>query len=81
MVARTSMNRFSFVSPSDAGLGLFARGQIQEGQIIGEYGGPRLPDSKLKDGTYAMAITNRKFFVDGNWDNCPRELDCRHILR
>ena len=35
---------FCFASPrSDAGVGLFARSRLQNGQFVTEYGGPRLP--------------------------------------
>ena len=33
----------TFLAPTDCGLGLFARAALRPSQIIGEYGGPRLP--------------------------------------
>ena len=39
------MNRAAFVAPCDCGLGLFARIPLKRGDMIGEYGGPRLPKS------------------------------------
>ena len=40
------MNAWSFVAPSDCGLGLFARVPLAGGQLISEYAGPRLCEPK-----------------------------------
>ena len=55
------------------GLGLFARMKLQIGQVICEYGGPRLPLSALSNerGEYALQIPMTSKFIDGNWDNSP----------
>ena len=44
-------------------------------QDICEYGGPRLPLSKLReagaDGAYALELPKTRVFIDGNYDNSP----------
>ena len=44
-------------------------------QDICEYGGPRLPLSKLAearaDGAYALELPKTRVFIDGNYDNSP----------
>ena len=54
--AAYGLEEWSFVAPTDCGLGLFARGDIQTHQVIGEYAGPRLPLRLLKQSTYAFEI-------------------------
>eukprot|EP00966_Prymnesium_polylepis_P192804 4468764-Prymnesium_polylepis.2 len=50
------LEEWSFVAPTDCGLGLFARGKIEMHQVISEYAGPRLPLRCLKQSTYAFEI-------------------------
>ena len=54
--AAYGLEEWSFVAPTDCGLGLFARGEIQTHQVISEYAGPRLPLQHLKQTTYAFGI-------------------------
>ena len=41
------MSEWAFVAPSDCGLGCFARTWLRAGQVVGEYGGPRLRDARV----------------------------------
>jgi len=63
----------TFVAAADCGVGLFARVALPKGTIIGEYGGPRLPMSHLKDGkgAYALEVPGTETFIDGHHDNSP----------
>lgn len=62
--------------PSIGGRGLFARGALQPGQAICEYGGPRLPMSlQTRDGKYVLRLPRTRIVVDGNCDNLPGELE------
>ena len=54
--AAYGLEEWSFVAPTDCGLGLFARGKIEMHQVISEYGGPHLPLRCLKQSTYAFEI-------------------------
>jgi hypothetical protein len=54
--AAYGLEEWSFVAPTDCGLGLFARDKIQTHQVIGEYAGPRLPGKFLERTTYAFEI-------------------------
>ena len=54
--AAYGLEEWSFVAPTDCGLGLFARDKIQTHQVIGEYAGPHLPLKLLKQSTYAFEI-------------------------
>jgi len=63
-----------FVAPSDCGLGLYARSNLGVGQLVGEYGGPRLPlraanGGYLKHSEYALTVTGTHGFIDGKWEN------------
>ena len=53
------------------GCGLFARGSLAKGQLICEYGGPRLPIRMLEHGEYALQTPNTAVFIDGHADNGP----------
>ena len=66
------------------GLGLVARTPLRPGQVVAEYGGPRLPLSMLQDGKgeYALEVSNTQTFIDGGWDNSPLDAsDKEHQLR
>lgn len=63
-VAYGPMNPWSFVSPCDAGLGLFARVLLLPGQCIGEYGGPRLPAKAALSGTFVLEVPGTKMIID-----------------
>lgn len=68
---------WAFVAECESigGRGLFARGALQPGQAICEYGGPRLPLSlQTRDGKYVLRLPGTKIVVDGNCDNLPGEL-------
>lgn len=75
--AHGPMNAWSFVAPSDCGLGLFARVSLVANQFICEYGGPRLPARLQTEGSYVLAIPNTQFVIDGASENspfrCPRK--------
>ena len=43
-------NAWCFVAPSTTDLGLHARVALRAGQLVGEYGGPRLPLRLLRRG-------------------------------
>jgi hypothetical protein len=60
-----------FVAPSDAGLGLFARSDLQKGQAVVEYWGPRLRLKELRISTYALEVPGSGTFIDGNHEHCP----------
>ena len=44
------INAWCFVAPSTTGLGLWSRVALRAGQLVGEYGGPRLPLRLLRRG-------------------------------
>ena len=54
--AHGPLNAWSFVAPSDFGLGLWARAPLRRGQALGLYSGPRLPCSLQRRGTCALQI-------------------------
>ena len=67
---------WAFVAPADCGLGLYARQDLEVGQAICEYVGPRLPIEMLQHGTYALAVSavgkaNGRVFIDGNYEHVP----------
>jgi len=72
--AAYGLEEWSFVAPTDCGLGLFARDKIQTHQVIGEYAGPHLPLKLLKQSTYAFEIPGTNEFVDGDGSNSPCSL-------
>jgi len=72
--AAYGLEEWSFVAPTDCGLGLFARDKIQTHQVIGEYAGPRLPGKFLERTTYAFEIPDINEFVDGDGSNSPCSL-------
>ena len=63
------MNSWSFVAPSDCGLGLFARVSLQSGQAVGEYGGPRLPNRLHTNGEYVLQLPDANEIIDGAYEN------------
>lgn len=65
------MNPWSFVSPSDCGLGLFARTALEPDQPICEYTGPRLPARLQTVGRYVMLIPGATVVIDGASENSP----------
>ena len=65
------MNEWSFVSPSDCGLGLFARVPLRKDQPIGEYGGPRLPSRLHTNGQYVLQVPDSSEIIDGAFENSP----------
>ena len=66
------MNAWSFISPSDCGLGLFARVALQTDQVIGEYGGPRLPSRlHVNGGQYVLQVPDANEIIDGAFENSP----------
>jgi hypothetical protein len=65
------MNAWSFVSPSDCGLGLYARTELHPGQWIAEYSGPRLPEWRIKKDEYCLQIPSSTWVVDGASENSP----------
>ena len=69
----TWVDRFCFVARVDdvVGLGLFARVPCAKGQIVCEYGGPRLPTRLLTHGAYALQVPNTQHFIDGHGENSP----------
>jgi hypothetical protein len=76
--AAFGLEEWSFVAPTDCGLGLFARGEIQTDQLIGEYAGPRLPLSLLKHSTYAFEIPDTR--VQPAFDPLPRYIGPGHQI-
>ena len=71
------MNAWSFVAPSDCGLGLFARVPLVPDQFIAEYSGPRLPlrlQTKRESG-YVLQIPGPSgasgVIIDGASENSP----------
>jgi len=69
--AHGPLNAWSFVAPSDFGLGLWARAPLRRGQALGLYSGPRLPCSLQRRGTCALQIPGTHVVVDGASENCP----------
>ena len=65
------MNAWSFVSPSDCGLGLYARVELHPGQWIAEYSGPRLPENHIKKNEYCLQIPGSRWVIDGASENSP----------
>ena len=65
------MNRAAFVAPCDCGLGLFARIPLKRGDMIGEYGGPRLPKSLARSGEFQLEIPKSTVVIDGDCENSP----------
>jgi len=59
-----------FVAPCACGLGLFARVQLEPGQVICEYGGPRLPQALAEKGDYVLEV-NSEVVIDGKSENSP----------
>ena len=57
----------------DGQVGLFARQDLKAGQVIGEFGGPRLPvDPHLVDCRGTLRVrgpAHTPFFIDGEWRN------------
>jgi hypothetical protein len=68
---------WTFIAPSNCGLGLFARASLKVGQCVSEYGGPRLPiDSaaareRITDDEYCLTIPGSRFILDGASRNSP----------
>jgi hypothetical protein len=62
---------FCFVAPTDCGLGLFARTGLGAGQVVTEYGGPRLPAKMHRGGEYVLQVPNTSTVVDGLCENSP----------
>jgi hypothetical protein len=67
------LNAWSFVAPSDCGLGAFARVPLRPGQLISEYRGPRLPLRMQTKGCYALQIpgVTPVVVIDGASENSP----------
>ena len=65
------MNAWSFVAPSDCGLGLFARVALRSNQAVGEYGGPRLPSRFHTNGQYVLQVPGVNEIIDGAYENSP----------
>ena len=58
-------------APSDCGLGLFARTNLQRGQVVGEYGGPRVPEKRKLQGQFLLQVPETHVIIDGNCENAP----------
>ena len=58
-------------APSDCGLGLFARTNLQRGQVVGEYGGPRVPEKLALKGQFMLQVPQTHVVIDGNCENAP----------
>ena len=70
------MSEWAFVAPSDCGLGCFARTALRAGQVVGEYGGPRLHDRRVGDtqqaaGSFLLQIPQSSVVIDGDYENSP----------
>lgn len=65
------MEPWCFVSPSNCGLGLFARSPLEESQFICEYRGPRLPLRLQTLGSYVLQIPGTSVVIDGASENSP----------
>ena len=50
------VSEWAFVAPSDCGLGCFARTWLRGGQVVGEYGGPRLRDARATAGAGSFLL-------------------------
>lgn len=62
---------WAVIAPSDCGMGLFARANLQIGQVVGEYGGPRVPDKHALQGEYLLQVPKTHDIIDGNTENTP----------
>ena len=73
--AAFGLDAFSFVAPSDCGLGLFARVSLRRGQFISEYYGPRLPQRLQVRGQYVLRVPGTSAVIDGGCENSPFECE------
>ena len=69
--AHGPISQTAYVMPCGADLGLFARQALQPGQLVGEYGGPRMPSRMLRHASFALHVPSTDVFIDGNYDNSP----------
>ena len=67
------MNAWCFLSPSDFGLGLYARVDLLSGQAVSEYRGPRLPSRSHRHGNSVLQVPGTDIVIDGKCENSPFE--------
>eukprot|EP00966_Prymnesium_polylepis_P050014 1158083-Prymnesium_polylepis.1 len=65
------MNAWSFIAPSNDGLGLFARVPLKPNQAISEYGGSRLPVRMHMKGQFVLQVPGTQLIIDGACENSP----------
>ena len=63
-----------FVASCDAGLGLFARVALREGERVCEYDGPRIPTALHTRGQYVLKVPGVEVVIDGRSENSPFKL-------